>query len=793
MFMKFISKYINLFGVILIITFSLYGLLSSIVLKDLDDDGVFKKPLQYMGSFDEDFYDFRAKTNIKNAPSNKDIVLVKIDDESLQKLDSWPLPRKRYAELIDRLNEYGAKVIAFDVLFAEQVKSCGVNEASPDQVFAEAIENFQRLKEVDETGERMDSGRSVILPYSVQSDNPNDPNLIDAPMDVLFSTVSSASEEACGKAQNFANENKQFNPMLFNETAKVEKHNWLIDTLLSAEPSLGFLNMEEDFDGVFRNYRVFAMSPVQEMEDGRQILPSIALQAFLQYSEIPDFQVLFASARCEPEFTIEDKTIVMSHHNTAKIRWIGGEAKFATIPFYRVLEGKNFTQRKLVVTDGKYLEKDQHVDLKTFFKDKIVFVASTALGAHDLRNTPINPKLPGIYAHMNFTSMLMTQYFYKPLGESIAYSLAILAAGLILLIVAMLYGNALVDLLTLLTIIGVTYYIDYGHFLPEGYQIKLFYCYFSFIASYSFVTFINFYTANAEKKQIKGAFSRYVAPSIVDDMLEHPDKLKVGGEKRDITCMFSDVRDFTSISEKLSPSELAAALNRYMGEMTDIVFETNGTLDKYIGDAIVAFWGAPMDIGDHVNQAVDAAVRQLEALPAINEEFKAKGFPEFKIGLGLNSGECSVGNMGSDQIFAYTALGDNMNLGARLESLCKYYGAQILISEYTYDRLDKERFTTRLIDNVVVKGKTEPVGVYEVLYSYHAFMLDQQALKDFKKAFQLFVDGKFAEAKDIFASLKERHPEDKASNRMYDTCVHWIETPPKPGENYLVTTMKTKG
>src|SRR5690606_31929167 len=156
-----------------------------------------------------------------------------------------------------------------------------------------------------------------------------------------------------------------------------------------------------------------------------------------------------------------------------------------------------------------------------------------------------------------------------------------------------------------------------------------------FVLTYSWLTFLNFNQASAEKKQIKGAFSRYVAPSIVNDMLSNPDKLKVGGEKRDITCMFSDVRDFTSISEKLTATELATALNRYMGAMTDIVFETKGTLDKYIGDAIVAFWGAPLDIGDHVNYAVEGAVKMLEALPAINEEFKAKNLPEFKIGLGL--------------------------------------------------------------------------------------------------------------------------------------------------------------
>ncbi|MEX0799213.1 MAG: adenylate/guanylate cyclase domain-containing protein, partial [Bacteriovoracaceae bacterium] len=309
---------------------------------------------------------------------------------------------------------------------------------------------------------------------------------------------------------------------------------------------------------------------------------------------------------------------------------------------------------------------------------------------------------------------------------------------------------------------------------------------------YSWVTFLNFNQASAEKKQIKGAFSRYVAPAIVNDMLEHPDKLKVGGEKRNITCLFSDVRDFTSISEQLSPSDLGWALNRYMGKMTDIVFETNGTLDKYIGDAIVAFWGAPLDIGDHVNKALEGAVGMLEALPAINEEFKQKGLPEFKIGLGLNSGDCSVGNMGSDQIFAYTALGDAMNLGARLESLCKHYGAQILVSEHTFEKMDQSKFTARLIDKVKVKGKTEPVGVYEVLYSYHPMSLEPEALIQFKKAYELFIVKDFARAKEMFESVLEKIPEDKSSLRMKEVCQLYIENPPAVDEDHTITTMTTK-
>ncbi len=356
----------------------------------------------------------------------------------------------------------------------------------------------------------------------------------------------------------------------------------------------------------------------------------------------------------------------------------------------------------------------------------------------------------------------------------------------------MLFNNAILDITSLIVIILGILLLDKYYFFPQNYDLKLLFVIIANVSCYSFITILNFSKASAEKKQIKGAFSRYVAPAIVNDMLENPDKLKVGGDRKDITCLFSDVRDFTSISEKLTPTELASALNRYMGEMTDIVFQTNGTLDKYIGDAIVAFWGAPLDIGDHVNQAMEGAVRMLEALPAINAEFAEKNLPEFKIGLGLNSGECSVGNMGSDAIFAYTALGDNMNLGARLESLCKYYGAQILISEFTYERMNREKYISRCIDKVRVKGKTEPVGVYEVLYSYHPLMLHQNALRDFKNAYDLYIQGKFAKARELFEAVLSVVPEDKASIRMIENCQYWMDNPPGVDDDWTITTMTTK-
>ncbi len=764
--MKLLSKFMHILGTMVIVLTSVMGIVLGLFLKDLDNT-YFQKPVEFLTSLESQFFDYRSKALHPKYQADDNLVLIKIDDESLKNIQAWPIPREKWAKMLDNLTEFGAQNIVFDVLFPEPAKSCG--ETSPDDIFADSIRHFQKNR------------GDVILAYSVQQESYKsdlvDENLMpEPPFELLNSLQTFQIDENCK------------NPI----KRRVEKHNWPIQTYVDAEPMLGYLNMQEDHDGVFRHYAMYAYMYSKEME-GAFLFPSLGLRAFLSSVDSSDLTIR-VDDQCLGSMEVDGKRINTNIYGETKIRWIGDADKFKSISLFRVIEGKNFEkEEKYYDNKGNVKVKKTPINLKEFFEGKTVFIGSTALGAHDFRNTPVDAKLPGVYAHMSFVNMLQNKFFYQDSGVSILYSLGFLFIGMLIIIITMLFNKAILDIIMLVTIIAVSYYLDYTYFLPKGYELKLFYCYFAFVATYSWITFLNFNQASAEKKQIKGAFSRYVAPSIVNDMLDNPDKLKVGGEKRDITCMFSDVRDFTSISEQLTATELAMALNRYMGEMTDIVFETNGTLDKYIGDAIVAFWGAPIDIGDHVNQALDAAVKMLEALPAINEEFKQKNLPEFKVGLGLNSGECSVGNMGSDQIFAYTALGDNMNLGARLESLCKYYGAQILISEYTYERMDQNKFTSRLIDNVIVKGKTEPVGVYEVLYSYHPFIQDKEALEEFKSAFDLFLAGEFQQAKSIFVKLVQKHPDDKASNRMLETCQHWIENPPKEGEDFRVTTMKTKG
>jgi adenylate cyclase len=396
---------------------------------------------------------------------------------------------------------------------------------------------------------------------------------------------------------------------------------------------------------------------------------------------------------------------------------------------------------------------------------------------------------------MNMVNMLLDGKFFKPLPDSTLYSWIMLSAGTLAILIVMLFGNAILDLFSVVSIVAGLYYLDTFYLLPQGYDIKLFFCLLSPMACYSWTTFLHFYSTSKEKAKIKGTFSRYVSPAVVEEMTTNPDKVRVGGEKKNITVFFSDVRDFTSISEKLTPEGLSTCLNMYMGVMTDIIFEKQGTLDKYIGDAIVAFWGAPMPLENHAYQAIKASIAMIEALPKVNEDFERLGYPLFKHGIGLNTGECSVGNMGSDKIFQYTALGDNMNLGARLEALCKFYGVELNVSEYTIAALtdeQREEITYRILDKVRVKGKENAVTIYEVFHSTHDFMIDKQALADYNLAFDSYQNKEFEKAIGLLSPLCEKYPNDKSCKRVKEICESFLENPP-PEDWDGVYTHTTKG
>lgn len=719
---------------ILIILFSAFSIVGSIFVRNIDSSTLINLFLDYTISFESRYYDFRMRNFLKEHPhKSKEIVLVKIDDYSLEKLGVWPIPRTEHAKMLDKLRVFGAKVVALDILYPE--KSPATGDISPDTVLANSIKEFQQ------------DGRRVFMSYTV--DDEGIESLPEAPVEMLNDVIETRNV----KGANF-------------EPKKISRFTFPIEEFVLTEVGLGNIHSREDPDGIFRHYQL--VSNVDSIYYG-----SLGLNAYEAWAGKKNSFTIFEDNTGELE--IDGKKMEVSPEGEVKIRYIGAQNVFPEVSLFDLLSASDDDQK-----------------MKQIFAGKMVFVGSTAAGAHDLRASSLDPKMPGVYAHVNVAHMLANKYFYQNTNESVKYSLIFLALGMMIFLIVQKFGNAIFDTLVIAGLVAIGYFADQYYFLPNGYEFKLFYCFFCFVSCYSWNTFLQFYSTSKEKKQIKGTFARYVAPTVVDEMLKDPDKLHVGGTKMDITCLFSDVRDFTKISEGLSATELAHSLNMYMGAMTDIVFDTKGTLDKYIGDAIVALWGAPLPIGNHAQHAVEAAIQMMNALPAINEEFKKLGRPEFHVGIGLNSGECSVGNMGSTRIFSYTALGDNMNLGARLESLCKYYGAQILISDMTLERLDLTNIKTRQIDKVIVKGKTTAVGVHEVLHANHWMMKDPESLDFFKMAHKLFQQKQFEPALNIFSQLLIANENDKPSKRLRDLCKKYIDEPHLITENFEITTMTEK-
>lgn len=758
-----ISKIIQYVGIVLIIAFCAISTFFSIIEREIPEDDDIKSTIKYATYFESRFFDFRMKYTLDQKYDER-IVLAAIDDNSLDpdRIGRWPWNRDVWAKIVDNFKHFGAKIVAFDVFFSEPQKFC---DKDYDAILAESMAKYQS-----------DPGFHIVLPYKVVDDQlahyqqkygPDftltpeelkqiqDPYIEELP-EILYNRIMNSQIPADFDI------NKAF----------VAKTAFPIDKLLTFEPALGHIQAKEDADGIFRHYQ--AIANIDQMH-----FPSFSLVVYQLYNQGKMEDVKFETGEKGGWVLKTEKgSLPINRRGEAQVRWLGGERSFPLVSLYDVYKA----------------EPD---DKKMFdaLKDKIIFIGSTAYGAHDFRHTPVDPRMPGVYFHMNFANMLLDGRFYKNQDTNVLISWSILIGATLIMILVMLLNNAVLDLVTMILLVGGIYTVDTFYLIPIGYQLKLFFCLLSVVAIYSWSTFLNFYLTNQEKKQIKGTFSSFVSPAVVDEMLANPDLVKVGGEKKNITVFFSDVRDFTSISEKLTPEELSSCLNQYMGVMTDIIFKTSGTLDKYIGDAIVAFWGAPLKVENHAYKAVTAAIEMIEVLPSINDSFREQGFPEFKHGIGLNTGDCSVGNMGSDTIFQYTALGDSMNLGARLESLCKYYGVQLNISEYTKDAIPPElqsNLTFRILDKVRVKGKEEAVTIYEVLHPSHYFMQDQDGLQGYLTAFDLYLEKNFAGAAELLKPLVEKYPQDKSCKRVLDFALGYIENPP-PEDWDGVYTHTTKG
>ena len=328
------------------------------------------------------------------------------------------------------------------------------------------------------------------------------------------------------------------------------------------------------------------------------------------------------------------------------------------------------------------------------------------------------------------------------------------------------------------------YYFDKFYWFANGTWAYMAMPMFEIVALYVSITLYKYIVEEREKRSRKGAFSLYLSPDVINEVLEEPDNLQLGGVRKELTVFFSDVRSFTTISEGLTPEQLCVFMNDYFTPMTDIILKSKGVLDKYIGDAIMAFWGAPVPIADQADVA-DSSIKMLDALDDLQRVFDEKGFPKCDIGIGLNTGFMSVGNMGSDERFCYTVMGDAVNLGARLEGLTKEYGAKILLSEFTVAKFYEKSSFNKKLDDIRVKGKNEPIRVYQQLRPTDLPKEDQirELIGVFERGRDFYGQQDWRNARKQFEQCLAIHPEDVAS-QLYLSRVDQFSKQ-SPGDEWM--------
>ena len=514
-----------------------------------------------------------------------------------------------------------------------------------------------------------------------------------------------------------------------------------IPAVAAGAGDFGFFNQITDYDGLFRK------APLLLLYDG-DIYPSLGLLALSRYREKP---VLVEVARFGVRsVALGDEPLSVNEQGRFSLNYYGATGSFPTISAADVLAKK---------VPREALE------------GKLVFVGVTETGIYDMRATPFDPALPGVEIHATIAANALDRRFLIRDGRTLGLEMGCMF--LLPLFLALLLNTIP------RTLVGLAYFV-----LCCGFYLilnMLLFKHFSLDLSFIFpmapvvLTFVGaeaYRNLVIEKRgrYLKKAFGSYVSPALVDEIVKNPGLLKLGGEKREGSILFSDIRGFTTLSESLSPEELVRLLNDYLSPMTRIVMEEKGTLDKFIGDAVMAIYNAPLNVAGHAGHACRSALKMMERLQQLNADFARRGLPQIDIGIGINTGEAVVGNMGADIRFDYTAIGDTVNLASRLEGLNKVYGTDILVSESTRSQAG-DGFVFREVDLVRVKGKNKPVAVYQLMTQEVLF---RQAFDD---ALALYRDGEFAEAGALFAEIA-RGNDDEVSGIYRKRCLEFIDAPP---------------
>jgi adenylate cyclase len=768
-------------------------------------DEIFPRVRAFQGFFT----DIKFKLRGAEPPKNK-IVIVEIDDHSIEdpELGRWPWRRDKMAKLINNIFEAGAKVVALDIVFSEPdiripdgLRSLLQDEnalwnGTPMSAFIDQFETDPELvRVVEQYRDRLIMGwtpnRLCMPRYSASSESACfTQNSLTRPILRHAATLPFVDETASfltppsytkfafrpDQVTGFSEANRK--NISLNE---IQTGVFLYDSFAEPASHAATFFVTPDRDGYVRRTQLLFGS-----EDGFH--SSLALK-MAEVGLADPVQITFSDEGTLEKiaFSKSGRELATTAAGALEINFRGPAYTYEYISAREVVLDVDANNNPITMgkrSDGRNIASVPRETILKDLKDAYVLIGVTALGVWDMRAFPFESNAPGVEGHAFILDNILSGDFLDS-GRSFNFLLFLfLSVGAIvftifverlaatpalLLFLAVFFGVGIADLKLLFENqinwnTGLIY-VEFG---------LIFFC----------TLFIKYVSEERNKREIRAAFSKYVAPAVVDSILADPTKLTLGGHKKDLTILFSDIRGFTTFSEKMDAKELAAFLNEYLGTMTDIVFDTGGTLDKYIGDAVMAFWGAPVDQPQHAANALGAAVKMQKSLAERRPYFKEKYGVDVHIGIGINSGNVNVGNMGSEKIFEFTVIGDHVNLASRLEGLTKPYHAGILTTRFTFDMIEStqgEKPSHRTLDFVKVKGKKQAVELIEIFEGPRS----AKGCALFENARVLYTQQKWDEAIETFrqaiAEFKatDSVEEDGPSLMYIERCEEFKKQPPE--------------
>ncbi|HVJ44600.1 MAG TPA: adenylate/guanylate cyclase domain-containing protein [Dongiaceae bacterium] len=665
-------------------------LIGALAIRSLDPT-----PIQYLRNVTFDTYQ-RLKPHVYDP--DLPVRIAAIDEQSLKKFGQWPWPRTTLAMLINRLHQFGAIEAVVDVLFIEPDRTSpeAIIDRLPDSPELEAAK--QALNELP--------SNDIVFAQSIRQ-KPNDSH----PMPVVLAF--SMADEDPKRTQDKPSPTGGFSFAGNDPSAFTRKYPYIVTPLpmlQQAAAGLGSVNVAPDFDGIIRRVPL-----VQRFESN--FVPTLAAEALRVADGGPSYLLRSVGNGQEGFLTWLGRGI-----GQIKIgRAFNSQKSIATTPSGDILlyDTGHQEQRFFSIADLTKPDFD-----RSLVEGRIVLIGATVEGLNDRKPSPITPNMPGVEFHaMAIEQALATMLLddrqlirpYWAFGTELLY-IFLFGSGMIVAVRrrGAWIGLGLTCMALAIAIIGSWYLFSLLRL-----QIDPIYPSATIFLIFVTGTMINFLRTERERRQVRNTFSLYLSPVMVDRLRQNPDRRGLGGEIRDLTIMFSDIRGFTKISESLDPQALTQLMNRYLTPMTDIIQKHQGTIDKYIGDCIMAFWNAPLDVPQHGREALLTAFEMRDSLARLNAEFQreaartGRAIPEIRAGIGLNTGPGCVGNMGSEQRLAYTVLGDTVNTASRLEALSASYGVDLVIGHDTAAAAPD--FALLELDQVRVKGKILPVRIFTAL------------------------------------------------------------------------------